>query len=124
MTRPTLIGLDADDTRWPNQTLGRRLQARVDALLQPRVDAPLQPWADPPVVAHRRAAGARRKLAIDGYAAKGGTPPMRETVLETAIALSNAQVPTPVRVRVRMRMRSRMRMRMRQGADDVTGGQR
>ena len=118
MTRSTLIGLDADVTRWPNQTLWGRLQARVDA--------PLQPWADPPVVAHRLAAGARRKLAIDGYAAKGGTLPMLKTVQETAIALSNAQVPTPVRVRVRvrLRMRMRMRMRMRQGADDVTGGQR
>ena len=79
MTRSTLIGLDADDTRWPNQTLGRRLQARVDALLQARVDALLQTWADPPVVAHGLAAVARRKRATHGYGAKGFMLPMRET---------------------------------------------
>ena len=84
MTRPTLIGLDADDTLWHNETLFRLTQARFDALLQP--------WADPPTVAHRLAAVEQRNLATYGYGAKGFTLSM----LETAIELSNAQAPTPV----------------------------
>lgn len=71
MTRPSVIGLDADDALWHNQTLLRLLQARFDALLQT--------WADPPVVAHGLAAVARRKRATHGYGAKGFMLPMRET---------------------------------------------
>lgn len=74
MTPPKLSGLDADGTRWHNETLFRLTHARFNALLAP--------WAD-------AAAVERRNLGTCGCGAKGFTLSM----LETAPQLSDAQAP-------------------------------
>lgn len=84
MTRPTLIGLDADDTLWHNEPLFRMTHARFDALLAP--------WADAAAVASHLAAVERRNLGTYGYGAKGFTLSM----LETALDLSRREVPGEV----------------------------
>lgn len=84
MTRPTLIGLDADDTLWHNEPLFRMTHARFDALLEP--------WADADIVASHLAAVERRNLGTYGYGAKGFTLSM----LETALDLSRREVPGEV----------------------------
>lgn len=81
MTRPSLIGLDADDTLWHNETLFRMTQARFHALLAP--------WADAHRVEDALAAVERRNLGLYGYGAKGFTLSM----LETALELSDATAP-------------------------------
>ncbi len=80
MTRPLLIGLDADDTLWHNETLFRMTHARFQALLAP--------WADAGRVDDALAAVEHRNLATYGYGAKGFTLSM----LETALDLSDATV--------------------------------
>ena len=82
--RPSIIGLDADDTLWHNETLFRLTHDRFDALLRP--------WADGATVAAHLAAVEHRNLSTYGYGAKGFTLSM----LETAIELSAAAVPTAV----------------------------
>ena len=67
MTPPKLSGLDADGTRWHNETLFRLTHARFNALL----------------------AVERRNLGTCGYGAKGFT----RSMLETALQLSDAQAP-------------------------------
>lgn len=84
MQRPALIGLDADDTLWHNETLFRMTQSRFDALLAD--------WAEPATVAARLAAVERRNLSTYGYGAKGFTLSM----LETAMELSERRVPATV----------------------------
>ena len=81
MARPTVIGLDADDTLWHNETLFRMTQARFHALLSP--------WADAQRVEAALAAVERRNLGLYGYGAKGFTLSM----LETALELSEATAP-------------------------------
>jgi len=80
-TAPKIIGLDADDTLWHNETLFRMTHERFNALLAP--------WADAPTVEDALAAVERRNLGTYGYGAKGFTLSM----LETALQLSETQVP-------------------------------
>ena len=84
MTPPKIIGLDADDTLWHNETLFRLTHARFDALLAP--------WADAAAVEDALAAVERRNLGTYGYGAKGFTLSM----LETALELGQAQLPSAV----------------------------
>jgi putative hydrolase of the HAD superfamily len=81
MTRPTLIGLDADDTLWHNETLFRLSHQRFNELLAP--------WADAAQVEDHLAAVERRNLGVYGYGAKGFTLSM----LETAVELSAGAAP-------------------------------
>jgi len=84
MTRPSIIGLDADDTLWHNETLFRLTHARFNALLAP--------WAEAVQVEDHLAAVEHRNLSTYGYGAKGFTLSM----LETALDLSQAQAPGAV----------------------------
>lgn len=84
MQPPKIVALDADDTLWHNETLFRLTHARFDALLAP--------WADAARVEDALAAVERRNLGTYGYGAKGFTLSM----LETALELSDAQVPVAV----------------------------
>jgi putative hydrolase of the HAD superfamily len=77
---PRLIGLDADDTLWHNETLFRMTHERFNALLAP--------WADAQAVEKALAEVERRNLGTYGYGAKGFTLSM----LETALELSGDQV--------------------------------
>lgn len=81
MTLPKIIGLDADDTLWHNETLFRLTHERFNTLLAP--------WADAATVEDALAAVERRNLGTYGYGAKGFTLSM----LETALQLSDAQAP-------------------------------
>ena len=80
MQAPSIIGLDADDRLWHNETLFRMTQARFHGLLAP--------WADAARVESALAAVERRNLGLFGYGAKGFTLSM----LETALELSDATV--------------------------------
>jgi putative hydrolase of the HAD superfamily len=84
MNTPKIIGLDADDTLWHNETLFRLTHERFNALLAP--------WADAPQVEDALATVERRNLATYGYGAKGFTLSM----LETALELSRSQAPATV----------------------------
>lgn len=84
MTPPTIIGLDADDTLWHNETLFRLTHERFDALLAP--------WADAATIEAMLAAVERRNLGTYGYGAKGFTLSM----IETALELSEARLPASV----------------------------
>ena len=84
MTLPKMIGLDADDTLWHNETLFRLTHERFNTLLAP--------WADAATVEDALAAVERRNLGTYGYGAKGFTLSM----LETALQLSDAQAPGTV----------------------------
>ena len=84
MTLPKIIGLDADDTLWHNETLFRLTHERFNALLAP--------WADAAAVEDALAAVERRNLGTYGYGAKGFTLSM----LETALELSEARAPASV----------------------------
>ncbi len=84
MTQPLIIGLDADDTLWHNETLFRMTQSRFHALLAP--------WADAARVEAALAEVEHRNLGLYGYGAKGFTLSM----LETALQISDATVPGTV----------------------------
>jgi putative hydrolase of the HAD superfamily len=84
MTSPKIIGLDADDTLWHNETLFRLTHERFNALLAP--------WAEADAVEAALAAVERRNLGTYGYGAKGFTLSM----LETALELGDAQLPASV----------------------------
>lgn len=84
MTHPKIIGLDADDTLWHNETLFRLTHQRFNALLAP--------WADAAAIEHTLAAVERRNLGTYGYGAKGFTLSM----LETALELSESRAPASV----------------------------
>src|SRR4051812_14145057 len=83
-TTPKIIGLDADDTLWHNETLFRLTHERFNTLLAP--------WADAATVEAALAAVERRNLGTYGYGAKGFTLSM----LETALQLSDARAPAAV----------------------------
>lgn len=97
MSRPSIIGLDADDTLWHNETLFRMTQARFQALLAP--------WADAQRVEAALAEVEHRNLGIYGYGAKGFTLSM----LESALDLSDATVPATVLAEILASGRTLMR---------------
>ncbi len=97
MTRPAVIGLDADDTLWHNETLFRLTHERFNALLAP--------WADATALEATLAAVERRNLGTYGYGAKGFTLSM----LEAAIEVSGAQVAAHVFAEILDAGRSLMR---------------
>lgn len=70
---PRIIGLDADDTLWHNETFYRASHERFVELLAP--------WADPPDVERAFREVEERNLLIYGYGAKGHTLSMLETAL-------------------------------------------
>ena len=79
----SLIGLDADDTLWHNETVFRSAQSEFAALLSAyapldRIEAELERVE-------------RQNLGLYGYGAKGFTLSM----LETALKLSGAALPGP-----------------------------
>ncbi|OHT19506.1 HAD family hydrolase [Edaphosphingomonas haloaromaticamans] len=80
----TLVGLDADDTLWHNETIFRLTHQRFNALLAD--------FADAETVEARLAEVERRNLALYGYGAKGFTLSM----LETALEISGNAAPTAV----------------------------
>jgi putative hydrolase of the HAD superfamily len=84
MTRPTLIGLDADDTLWHNETLFRLTHQRFNELLAP--------WADAARVEQHLAEVERRNLGVYGYGAKGFTLSMLETAVELSAGAAPARV--------------------------------
>jgi putative hydrolase of the HAD superfamily len=79
-----LIGLDADDTLWHNETIFRMTHQRFDALLAE--------FAEPEAIEARLEAVERRNLSTYGYGAKGFTLSMLETALEVSGARVSAQV--------------------------------
>jgi len=80
MTLP-LLGVDADDTLWHNETVFRLTHQRFNELLGE--------FAPPAEIEARLAEVERRNLAAYGYGAKGFTLSMMETALE----LSGDHVP-------------------------------
>lgn len=76
-----VIGLDADDTLWHNETLFSVTHDRFAALLADH--------AAPEELAERMLATERRNLSIFGYGAKGFTLSM----IETALAVTDGQLP-------------------------------
>ena len=76
----SIVGLDADDTLWHNETIFRMTHDRFSALLAE--------FADNETVEARLAEVERRNIGIYGYGAKGFTLSM----LETALAISDRQV--------------------------------
>ncbi|MET0745619.1 MAG: HAD family hydrolase [Microvirga sp.] len=76
----TLIGLDADDTLWHNESIFRATQGRFYELLAP--------FGGPDVVEARLAEVEHRNLGTYGYGAKGFTLSM----IETALAVSGGRV--------------------------------
>jgi putative hydrolase of the HAD superfamily len=79
-----IIGLDADDTLWHNESIFRATQARFHELLSP--------FGAPDVVEARLAEVEHRNLGTYGYGAKGFTLSM----LETALTVSDGRVETAV----------------------------
>jgi putative hydrolase of the HAD superfamily len=79
-----IIGLDADDTLWHNESIFRATQARFYELLAP--------FGAPDIVEARLAEVEHRNLGTYGYGAKGFTLSM----LETALAVSEGRVEGPV----------------------------
>lgn len=84
MTTVRLIGLDADDTLWHNETFFQHAQQRLHTLLAP--------WADAAAVSARLDAVEHRNLPLYGYGVKGFTLSM----LEVALELSDQQLPASV----------------------------
>ncbi|WP_380875126.1 haloacid dehalogenase [Sphingomonas sp. DBB INV C78] len=80
----SLVGLDADDTLWHNETIFRLTHERFNALLAD--------FADAGTVETRLTEIERRNLAVYGYGAKGFTLSM----LETALEISDRQASTAV----------------------------
>lgn len=81
MTTVDVIGLDADDTLWHNETLFSVTQERFSALLEGH--------ADPDELHERLVATESRNLGIFGYGAKGFTLSM----IETALEVTNGDLP-------------------------------
>ena len=81
MTRPTLIGLDADDTLWHNEPHFHATQTRLRELLAP--------YADAGRINAQLLATERRNLDVYGYGVKGFTLSM----IETAVTLADARLP-------------------------------
>jgi putative hydrolase of the HAD superfamily len=72
--RIAMVGLDADDTLWHNETIFRLTQERFRGLM---ADV-----ATPDVLDERLAAVERRNLALYGYGVKGFTLSLIETAME------------------------------------------
>lgn len=72
--RPALIGLDADDTLWHNESVFRMTEARFADLLEGH--------AAPEAVSARLLETERRNLALYGYGVKGFVLSMIETAHE------------------------------------------
>ncbi|SNS39855.1 putative hydrolase of the HAD superfamily [Sphingomonas laterariae] len=79
-----LVGVDADDTLWHNETIFRLTHQRFNALLAE--------FADAETIETRLAEVERRNLALYGYGAKGFTLSM----LETALEISDQRAPAHV----------------------------
>jgi putative hydrolase of the HAD superfamily len=71
-----IVGLDADDTLWHNESIFRLTHERFNELLAP--------FADPETLEARLAETERRNLGVFGYGAKGFTLSMLETALEVS----------------------------------------
>ncbi|NBJ09823.1 HAD family hydrolase [Microvirga arsenatis] len=80
----TVLGLDADDTLWHNETFYQLTRRRFNELLADFVDAG--------TLEKEIEATEKRNLGLYGYGAKGFTLSM----LETALEVSKGQVPTQV----------------------------
>lgn len=80
----TLVGFDADDTLWHNETIFRLTQDRFAELLADR--------ADPEDLKARLAATERRNLRLYGYGVKGFTL----SLIETAMELCDGEAPSHV----------------------------
>jgi putative hydrolase of the HAD superfamily len=80
----TVLGLDADDTLWHNETFFRLTHQRFNELLSA--------YADAETLEAQLAATEQRNLGLYGYGAKGFTLSM----LETALTVSGGQVPAAV----------------------------
>ena len=72
--RITMVGLDADDTLWHNESIFRLTQARFAELMAPH--------AEPEALEAKLAEVERRNLALYGYGVKGFTLSMIETAME------------------------------------------
>ena len=70
----TLVGLDADDTLWHNETIFRMTQARFRELMAGH--------AEPEFLDARLAEVERRNLALYGYGVKGFTLSLIETAMD------------------------------------------
>ncbi|TAG32269.1 MAG: HAD family hydrolase [Verrucomicrobia bacterium] len=81
-TLPLVLGFDADDTLWHNETLFAAAHARFHALLADQ--------HDPDVVERALYATELRNLPLYGYGAKGFTL----SAIETAIVLTDGEVST------------------------------
>ena len=84
MTQPLLIGFDADDTLWQNETFFRLTQARFEALLADYVEADH--------LHERLLAAERRNIGHYGFGVKGFVLSM----IETAIEVTEGRVPASV----------------------------
>ncbi|RJF85926.1 HAD family hydrolase [Sphingomonas cavernae] len=93
----SIIGLDADDTLWHNETIFRMTHARFNELLGD--------FAEPEAIEAHQAAVERRNLTIYGYGAKGFTLSM----LETALEVSDRRVPAEVLAEILSAGREMMR---------------
>ena len=81
MSTVEVVGLDADDTLWHNETLFSVTHDRFAALLADHAEAE--------ELSERMLATERKNLAIFGYGAKGFTLSM----IETALAVTDGQLP-------------------------------
>lgn len=84
MTRLSLIGFDADDTLWQNETFFRLTQARFESLLAD--------YAASDHLHDRLLAAERRNIGHYGFGVKGFVLSM----IETAIEVTDARVPASV----------------------------
>lgn len=84
MIAPEIIAFDGDDTLWHNEPLFWNTSERFKELLAP--------YADPTALASRILATERANLALFGYGIKGFVL----SLIETAIQVSDGQVPTAV----------------------------
>ncbi len=82
--QPSIIGVDADDTLWHNETVFRFTHERFNELLSE--------FADAATLDERLAACERRNLETYGYGAKGFTLSM----IETALEVSERKIPAEV----------------------------
>jgi putative hydrolase of the HAD superfamily len=79
-----IVGLDADDTLWHNESIFRLTHQRFNELLEP--------FADAETLEAQLAETERRNLGVFGYGAKGFTLSMLETALEVSERRVSADV--------------------------------
>ncbi len=84
MTRPTTIGLDADDTLWQNEQFFRLTETRFQALLAD--------YAAPEDLSTRLLESAKRNIGYYGFGIKSFTLSM----IETAVEISEGRAPASV----------------------------